>query len=260
MEIVKVRDEGSIRYLELNDGIKKNSLDLEMAQSLLKAIKLADEKADCKVIVFSSTGRAHFSKGPDLDQLINLAEKNNEQAKLDQVVSILNQVILEIYQTSKITIAAIHGYAYGGGLNIMLACDYRLTVNNAKFIESFLYMGVTPDLSASYFLPRLIGMPKTLEILLTGRLFTGQEAAEWGIFQESFSKRSEMMERVKQLGEQFNTLYLENISKMKELLRVTYFQSLEQQLELEKQLLLEAFQHPAIKSSLMNVHTNNRIM
>ena len=73
---------------------------------------------------------------------------------------------MEIYQSPKITVAAVHGFAYGGGLNIMLACDYRLTVHNAKFIENFLYMGVTPDLSSSYFLTRLIGITKTTELII----------------------------------------------------------------------------------------------
>ena len=53
----------------------------------------------------------------------------------------------------KVTIAAIHGYAYGGGFNIMLPCDFRFAEAKTKFIENFYYMGVTPDLGSSYFFP-----------------------------------------------------------------------------------------------------------
>ena len=254
MKLVTVRDEGTIRYLELNNVATKNSLDLTMAEHLLHAIVEANLNSECKVIVFCSTGRAHFSSGPDLEQLITLTEHDNGQNLLDHVVTVLNRIIIEIYQSPKITMAAVHGFAYGGGLNIMLPCDFRLTVHNAKFIENFLYMGVTPDLSSSYFLPRLIGISKTTELLLTGRLFTGQEATEWGLFQESFAKRSEMMERVEQLGKQFDSLELEVVAKMKELLRVSHSHSLQEQIEIEQQSLLKAFQHPDIKSNLLRVY------
>ena len=254
MEMIRRTDNGSIRYLELNNHNSKNSLDLEMAKQLLEAVIEANNKPDCNVMIFSSTGRAHFSKGPDINQLMLLTEQENGVELLDDVISILNQIIIEIYESPKLTIAAIHGYAYGGGLNIMLACDYRLTTDHAKFIESFLSMGVTPDLSSSYFLPKLIGMTRTTELLFTGRMFTGAEATQWGMFHESYPKRVEMSERAKQLGEQFEHIPLDILSNTKMLLRESLSNSLEEQLTLEKQFIVKAFNDPKIKTNLMTVN------
>ncbi|MFA9557766.1 enoyl-CoA hydratase/isomerase family protein [Evansella sp. AB-rgal1] len=254
MEMIKVSDSGSIRCIELNNNETKNSLDLTMARELLETILEANSQQDCKVILFQSAGRAHFSKGPDIQQLIELKNRDDGEGQLDEVISLYNRFIMEIYQSPKITIAAIHGYAYGGGLNIMLACDYRLTVNNAKFIESFLSMGVTPDLSASYFLPKLIGMTKTIQLLFTGTMFTGIEAKEWGIFQESFSKRNEMMERARELADQFSVYPSDVIKHTKRLLRLSYHHSLEEQLNMERELVVEAFKQPTIENQLKNVH------
>lgn len=253
MSNVQVHIKDGIRYIELNNQQTKNSLDLQMATDLFQAVRYANEDPDCKAIVFLSSARAFFSSGPALEGLIELSTRQDGPGLLDSVVEKLNKIILEIYESPKLTIAGIHGYAYGGGLNIMLACDYRIAEEKTKFIENFHYMGFTPDLSASYFLPRYIGLSRTMELLLTGRLFTAKEVADWGLFHEVVEKRSVMLERIDQLCLQILQGEGRNLPRMKELLRSSFYSTLEEHLDKEKRYLTDCFKYPEITERLKNV-------
>jgi 2-(1,2-epoxy-1,2-dihydrophenyl)acetyl-CoA isomerase len=254
MSLVNIRNAGGVRYLELDDPETKNALDLPMADALLAALEQVHADPECQIIVFTSTGRNFFSIGPNLEGMIELAGRGADGLQdLDRVASKLNDVILCIYNSPKITISAMHGYAFGGGLNLFLACDYRLAEAKTKLIQKFYYMGLTPDLSSSYFLPRLIGHSRTQELLLTGRLFTAREAADWGLFHEVIDKRSEMLARVEELCSQFLTGESATVAGMKLLLHRG--DGLAEHLELEKSWLLRSFQDPAIRERLLSVRS-----
>ncbi|TMN20876.1 enoyl-CoA hydratase/isomerase family protein [Lentibacillus cibarius] len=253
MSIVDVRSKDMVRYVELNYPDKKNGFDLRMSQELLDAVHQVNADPHCKIIVFSSTARAYFSSGPNPSDLVEIANQKNGLNLLDEIVSNLNEIISEIYHSTKITIASIHGYAYGGGLNIMLPCDYRIAVERTKLIENFHYMGMTPDLSASYFLPRLIGYSKTMELILTGRMFSAKEAWEWGLFQEVTKTKKEMKERVEQLCEQILSGDMETVARMKQLLKHSNLSTFNEQINFEKTALMDCFQNPRVQEYLSQV-------
>ncbi|BFT74189.1 enoyl-CoA hydratase/isomerase family protein [Paenibacillus sp. P36] len=253
MSSIQVDDKEGIYYILMNNPETKNSLDLAMATELYEAVREANENPSCNAIVFLSKARAFFSSGPALDELIELSTLQNGAALLSEVVEKLNQVILEIYHSPKLTIAGVHGYAYGGGLNIMLACDYRIAEEKAKFIENFHYMGFTPDLSASYFLPRYIGLSHTMELLLTGRMFTAKEVADWGLFHDVVEKRAVMLERIDTLCRQFVQGESRNLQRMKELLRTSFYSTLEEHLEKEKRYLTDCLNFPELTGRLKSV-------
>ncbi|PWK07431.1 enoyl-CoA hydratase/isomerase family protein [Tumebacillus permanentifrigoris] len=253
MSLVNIRNAGAVRYVELDDQEKKNALDPLMADALLAAMEQVHADPECKIIVFTSTGRNYFSIGPDLEGMIELASREDGVQDLERVAAKLNAFIMAIHTSPKITIAALHGYAFGGGLNVFLACDYRIAEAKTKFIEKFYYMGITPDLSSSYFLPRLIGQTRTKDLLLTGRMFTAREAADWGLFQEVIDKRSEMMARVEALCNQFLTGGTDTIVGMKALLNRD--DGLAEHLELEKTWLCERFRDPSVRERLMNIRS-----
>lgn len=256
MSTINVRKQDGVHYIEFDSPETKNRLDMETANDLYEAVRSANRDESCQAIAFLSTARAFFSCGPALDGLIELSARPDGAELLGDVVEKLNRVILEIYESPKLTIAGIHGYAYGGGLNIMLACDYRVAEEKAKFIENFHYMGFTPDLSASYFLPRYIGLSRSMELLLTGRLFTAKEVADWGLFHEVVEKRSVMLERIDRLCRHIMTGETRNLSRMKELLRSSYYSTLEEHLEKEKRYLTECFDRPEITARLISVGGN----
>lgn len=253
MSVIEVRVEGSIHYIAFNDPDTKNALNMETAVALYEAVTHANEDDNCQVIVFLSNARAFFSSGPSLESLIELSTLPDGALLLGEVVEQLNQIILAIYNSPKLTIAGIHGYAYGGGLNLMLACDYRIAESRSKFIENFHSMGFTPDLSASYFLPRYIGLSRTMELLLTGRLFTADEAAGWGLFHEVVEKRSAMLTRIDEFCQQVIMGEMRNLPRMKELLRDSYYSTLSEHLEKERMYLQDCLRFPEITNRLKQV-------
>ncbi|WP_059048993.1 enoyl-CoA hydratase/isomerase family protein [Paenibacillus senegalimassiliensis] len=252
-EIVRTRIAGSIFYIELNHPATRNSLEKEMATQLLQAIRAASANPKCAIIVFLSTLRSCFSVGPSLAGLTELSLHPQGAALLGDVVDVLNQIVMEIYHSPKLTVAGIHGCAYGGGLNIMLACDYRLAEEKTKLIENFHYMGFTPDLGASYFLPRCIGQSRCMDLLVTGRLFTAREVADWGLFHEVVEKRSGLLERIDALCSRFLTGEVRNVERMKELLHTSADTSLEEHLEKEKRYLTDCLRYPEITQRLKQV-------
>jgi 2-(1,2-epoxy-1,2-dihydrophenyl)acetyl-CoA isomerase len=135
----------------------------------------------------------------------------------------------------------------------MLPCDLRFAESKTKFIENFYYMGVTPDLSSSYFLPRLIGLAKTKELILTGRIFTAKEAEHWGLFYRVVDKRSEMMQEVDRFCQDVLQGDSSTISQMKELLADSSVVSLEKHLKKEQEYLINHLVKPETIARLQNI-------
>jgi 2-(1,2-epoxy-1,2-dihydrophenyl)acetyl-CoA isomerase len=241
---------GGVRYIELAHVQSRNALDDVMAAELLAAIREANADSSCGIVVFRSTLRNCFSTGPSLEGLIQCVGTPEGSERLDPVIQRLNEVILEIHGSPKVTAAAIHGYAFGGGLNLFLACDYRIAVESTVCIENFLYMGVTPDLGASYFLPRLIGSTRTLELLLSGRTFTAREAAGWGMFTEVVDRRAALAPRIEALGEKLARADLTRIPALKQLLRASESAPLASHLAEERHALVRCCAESTVRERL----------
>jgi 2-(1,2-epoxy-1,2-dihydrophenyl)acetyl-CoA isomerase len=175
-------------YLKSKEN--QNSLTYGMAKELLQSIKNANNSRSVKSIVFLSQHR-FFSKGPDIKDLLNIS-LNNDLPFFEEMLDLLNDIILEIYNSPKTTIVGYNGLAYGGGLNLFLGCDLRFATIRTKIIENFGYMGLSLDLDSSFFLPRLIGQTQTMSILLLERIITAEKLQSTNLFNKIFRKNSEM--------------------------------------------------------------------
>jgi enoyl-CoA hydratase/carnithine racemase len=85
-------------------------------------------------------------------------------------------------------IGALTGHAVGGGFGLALCCDLRVAQRDAKYGANFVRLGIHPGMAITWLLPRLVGVPKAMELLLTGQLFTGEEGADWGVFNRCAAK------------------------------------------------------------------------
>lgn len=259
MDLVTVRRAGRALHLELSGAATRNALDRDMAEALLGRVREANADSGCDVLVFRSALRSGFSVGPDLEGLRSCVGTPEGQEALGEVVAVLNQIVLAIDRSPKITVAAFHGYAFGGGLNVFLACDYRIAVEGTVFVESFLHMGVTPDLSASWFLPRLIGRARTLELLLTGRLFGAGEARSWGLLHETVPRRSDLGPRLEALAVSFLAADVTRIARTRRLLAAAETSSLEEQLARERLDLLRCFADPGVEARLDEIASRGHL-
>ncbi|MFB4161567.1 enoyl-CoA hydratase/isomerase family protein [Geomicrobium sp. JSM 1781026] len=145
----------------------KNALNNEMHTELFAAFKEADRDPQVAVIVLQGSEGA-FSAGADLKSvpLENHDDFNYGHSLRDTY----NRLILTIAGMNKPTIAYLNGIAVGAGLSIALACDFRVAAPEAKLALSFIRIGLVPDAGASYFLPRLVGQAKAMELALGGTI------------------------------------------------------------------------------------------
>ncbi|MFC0562530.1 enoyl-CoA hydratase/isomerase family protein [Halalkalibacter alkalisediminis] len=249
MSYVQTETKNNVLYVTLDYPEKKNGIDASLGTVLLEAIRKGNEDQGIHSIVFGSKHRAYFSSGPRPEDLITCVGENGK-ARLREVLHILNKCVLEIFTSPKATVALFNGYAYGGGFNIMLACDRRMALKRAKFLENFHQMGISPDLGASYLLPSIIGYENTFEMLIQGKLYTAEEGLELGLLQEVCENKKELQERLDAYLTKVSEGYLPAIAATKKLLKRHAASELKTQLALEAEELVLLFQQTEIKRRL----------
>jgi 2-(1,2-epoxy-1,2-dihydrophenyl)acetyl-CoA isomerase len=154
-----------------------NAFDRALKDELLAALKQAARDVDVRVVIVTGAGRA-FSAGQDLRERMPAEPKDGAKARaaapappptpLDQELrERYNPIILAIRTMDKPVIAAVNGVAAGAGMSLALACDIRIASEAASFIEVFGRVGLVPDTGSTWFLPRLIGPAKALELMWT---------------------------------------------------------------------------------------------
>ena len=178
-ETLKIDVADSIGWVTLNRPERQNSFGEDMREELVQALLGMQEDAGVKVVVVTGAGRA-FCTGGDMRQVLALKEEGAGFEKLRPLLDEGRRVVTLIHEMPKPVVAMVNGPATGAGMSLALACDIRIASDHATFTQNFVHAGLHPDWGASYFLPRLIGAGRALELMWTGRLFTAQEALEMG--------------------------------------------------------------------------------
>ena len=168
--LVEIAD--GIGTLTLNRAEKLNAFDAEGCDDLIAALRMLAGSDAVRVIVLTGAGRA-FCAGADLSVL-------GEDGPA--LVAAGKDIALLIRSAPKPVLAAVNGPAAGGGANLALACDYRLASDQASIGQVFHKLGLTLDWGGSYFLPRLVGISKALELTWSARMVPAAEAARLGLF------------------------------------------------------------------------------
>lgn len=163
-----------VALLTLNRPAKLNAFSAEMGRGLEEAYRRCDEDDDIAAVVLTGAGRA-FCAGADLsggaDTFAQLEEGSFSAAAIS----------FPAFRVRKLVIAAVNGHAIGLGLTLALQCDVRLFAREGKYGVVQVRRGVMPDAYSHWTLPRLVGLARAADILLTGRTFDGDEAAALGI-------------------------------------------------------------------------------
>lgn len=167
-----------VATIRLNRPEKRNAFTFEMVDAW--ADRLLEAQADplVRAIVVTGTGKG-FCSGIDLSWVAEYDQKplQFKQALTDHI----HRVPLALENVDKPVIAAINGDAMGAGLDMALMCDLRLISDNARLAMSYVKVGLVPGDGGCWLLPRLVGMPKALELLWTGDVVTADQAAEIGL-------------------------------------------------------------------------------
>ena len=171
-------DDDGVLLVLLNRPEVMNSLDETMVGELAAAMTSAGSGDGVRCVLITGAGRA-FSAGRDIS-----SAKADEDA-YDIIANHVNPMLATIYHCPKPTIAAVNGPAMGVGLGIALACDIVLAADNARMSSPFARLGVALDSGGHYFLPRLVGYHRTMEMIYTSDIIRGKQAAAWGLVNRS---------------------------------------------------------------------------
>ena len=187
-----------IATLTLNNPEQRNAYSPEMALKLTQYLRQCDRDPDVRVVIITGAGDS-FCVGLDLNDVRERGEGKKEQPT--ETEDHPTQRVLRTYpfQISKPVICAINGSAGGFGAAYPLTCDIRLAADEAKIAFSFVKWGLIPEMGATWTLPRLIGIEKTSDLLLTGRKVSGAEAASMGLVLRSVP-RAQLMDEARRLA------------------------------------------------------------
>jgi 2-(1,2-epoxy-1,2-dihydrophenyl)acetyl-CoA isomerase len=177
---VLVRKEDGVATLVLNRPHVYNAFNNQMSRELLEKLKEVNEDPDVRAVVLTGEGKA-FCSGQDLNDRSAMQKLGEKISLGESVRTRYNPIILTITRMEKPIIAAVNGVAAGAGCSLALACDMRFITPETRFVEAFVRIGLVPDSGSSYFLPRLVGLGRALEIAMTGRDVKAEEAFSIGM-------------------------------------------------------------------------------
>lgn len=162
----------------LNRPHLKNAFTMEMIDLWADALRSAQRDPEVRVVVVTGAGGA-FCSGIDLDEFESIVD--GPLALKDMLHDRIHKVALALEDLDKPYVAAVQGVAVGAGMDMSLMADIRLLATSARMSEGYIRIGLIPGDGGCYYLPRLIGMDKALELIWTGRFLDAAEAAELGI-------------------------------------------------------------------------------
>ncbi len=157
-----------------------NAVNEKMGQELQQALSEAERDEEVRCLIITGSGRA-FSAGEDIQDLRGQYERGENPKLGERLLQKYNPIIRRIRRMEKPVIAAVNGVAAGAGAGIAYSCDVRIASENAKFLQAFIRVGLAPDSGTSYFLPRLAGFSKALELSLMGNELTSKDAERYGL-------------------------------------------------------------------------------
>jgi 2-(1,2-epoxy-1,2-dihydrophenyl)acetyl-CoA isomerase len=171
--------EGPICKLTMNRPDRLNALNNELPVALNEAVTRIATDRSVHVVILTGAGRA-FCAGGDLS-VIGAGRASGDTTELEPILRSGMNAILKIRTMPQPVIAAVNGPAAGAGMNIALACDIRVAVEEAVFGQNFAKVGLFPDYGGTYFLPQLIGPGKAAELFYTGDMIDSKTAMQLGI-------------------------------------------------------------------------------
>ncbi len=173
--LFEVRD--AIASITLNRGDNRNSMTPELLSDFAEAITQVQASPEVRAVVITGKGSC-FSAGADFKSNIQIEDPSLlEHERSYQMY----EPFLKVLDVKVPVIAALNGHAVGGGFGLSLVCDIRIACNTSKYGANFTRLGLHPGMGISYLLPRLIGVSRANELLFTGRLMLGVEAAQIGL-------------------------------------------------------------------------------
>ncbi|MDZ5713055.1 enoyl-CoA hydratase-related protein [Jeotgalibacillus haloalkalitolerans] len=185
METIKLEQKNGIAAITLNRPEAMNAFNYQMLTELGQTAEALRINPDVRVVVIRGAGDKAFSVGADLKERKTLTE---QQVKRN--IYKIGEVFSAIEALPQPVIAEINGHAFGGGMELALACDFRVADAEVKMGLTETSLAIIPGAGGTQRLPRIIGEAKAMELILTAKRFTGADAYEYGLLTKAVAKES----------------------------------------------------------------------
>lgn len=229
--LFKVQDQ--VAHITLNRPETGNTINEEMARDLMEVVFKCDEDPEVHAILISGAGKM-FCGGGDLT---DFSAKGHQLSNyLKKVTPYFHTAISRLTRMEVPVIAAVHGAAAGAGMSMAIACDIVIATETTRFMAAYTRVGLTPDGSLTYFLPRLIGLKRALELTLTNRVLSAHEALQWGLITRVVSD-NELLSQANAITTQLASGPTKAYGTSKRLLHRGWLETLETQMENESQAI-----------------------
>ncbi len=238
-QIIFERD-GKIARIRLNRPDAANGLNTPMAAELKQAAKICDREAGIRVVILCADGR-FFCAGGDIREMQSHGDEVG--AAIKSLADDLHEAVSLLSRMQAALVVAVNGVAAGAGFSLALIGDIVLAAESASFTMAYTRAGLCPDGSSSYFLPRLVGLRKAQELMLTNRTLSAAEACDLGLVTRVVADDVLPAETDKLAAELADTARL-STAYVKKLLLASSENDLERQMELEGQLVSTCAESP----------------
>ena len=232
--------QGAIAKIALNRPDAANGLDSLMASELNQAAQLCTNDPELKAVVLSASGR-FFCAGGDIKEMLAHGDKVGEAVK--SLADDLHSAISTLSRMQAALIVAVNGVAAGAGFSLALIGDIVLAAESSSFTMAYTRAGLCPDGSSSYFLPRLVGLRKAQELMLTNQTLSAQEACALGLVTRVVAD-DEIATQAEQFANDLANSARLSTAYVKKLLLASSDNDLETQMELEGQLVSRSAASP----------------
>lgn len=190
MKNIIFEKENHIATVTLNRPEAMNAFNYDLLVELSEVVESIRTDEDLYLVIFTGAGAKSFSVGADLKERKTLPERDVKR-NLDKI----GELFTAIDHLPQPTIAVLNGYAFGGGIELALSCDFRFAADDILMGLTETSLAIIPGAGGTQRLPRIVGEAKALELILTAKRITSQEAKQIGLLTDCFS-RSQLTDKV----------------------------------------------------------------
>lgn len=186
MKFIQIEPQGDIAVVKINRQEALNAMNIDVISELSRAIDIVGADDAFKVLIITGAGERSFCAGADISYMVNI-----EPMQAEKYATSAQAVINKIEKLEKPVIAAVNGFALGGGCELAMACDIRIASSNAKMGQPEVTIGIPPGWGGTQRLMRLVGPARAKEMIFTGKMISAEEAQQIGLVNRVVSISSE---------------------------------------------------------------------
>ena len=236
LENLEYRLEDNVAWIVFSRPKFYNSINSQSITELHKITNEISSNKKIRAVILTGSGEKAFCAGGDVSEFSTNLENLDKPVR--PMASMMHVAISRLAWLDAPVIAAVNGVAAGAGLSFVACCDLAIAVDESTFTSAYTKIGLTPDGSSTYFLSRLIGRRRVMELYLTNRVLSSKEALEWGLINDIVPKQ-QLMSKVGSLAKKLADGPTKAYGGIKKMLMHTSSESLESQMELETRTIAE---------------------